>query len=194
MDPKANHRARALGSSEFSFRFPNMAKTNKICRFSYLRIRLAREDLPVVKLVSVVVGGDDVQQQYVFGFGIEPGHAELHLRKHLPGRREKNRQLLPPEDRSAGANAQTAAITIERVRQFVQRRAIFRRSMIQMNRAHHLPPFPFRLRCKCNSIKTRDSQKVARQSPRAFFPLRSFLFFFLYCLRSSPRGPDCLCY
>ena len=40
-------------------------------------------DVPVVEFVSVVVGGDDIQQQDVLGFGVETGHTELHLREHL---------------------------------------------------------------------------------------------------------------
>lgn len=41
--------------------------------------------LPVVELVSVVVRGDDVQQEDVLGLGVQTGNSELHLRKHLPG-------------------------------------------------------------------------------------------------------------
>lgn len=39
--------------------------------------------LPVVKLISVVVCGDDVQQEDVFGLRIQTGDAELHLWEHL---------------------------------------------------------------------------------------------------------------
>lgn len=37
-----------------------------------------------MEFVTAVVGGDDVQQQDVLGLGIQPRHAELHLREHLP--------------------------------------------------------------------------------------------------------------
>lgn len=48
----------------------------------------ARDDpsvrgLPVMKLISVVVGCDDVQKKDVFRFRVQPGHAELHLWEHL---------------------------------------------------------------------------------------------------------------
>ena len=37
-----------------------------------------------MELVSVVVGGDDVEQQDVLGLGVQPRQPELHLREHLP--------------------------------------------------------------------------------------------------------------
>lgn len=37
-----------------------------------------------MKFVSVVVGRDNVQQQNVFRFSVQPGDSELHLWKHLP--------------------------------------------------------------------------------------------------------------
>jgi hypothetical protein len=48
--------------------------------------------IPVVKFVSKIVCGHDVQQQNVFGLGIESGHPKFHLRKHLPAKKE-NRKL-----------------------------------------------------------------------------------------------------
>jgi hypothetical protein len=47
-------------------------------------MEMERCDKPVVEFVSVVVGGHNVQQENVLGFGIESRDAELHLRKHLP--------------------------------------------------------------------------------------------------------------
>lgn len=40
--------------------------------------------LPVVEFVSVVIGGDDVQQKDILRLGVQTGNSELHLRKHLP--------------------------------------------------------------------------------------------------------------
>lgn len=40
-----------------------------------------------MEFVSVVVGGHNVQQQDVFGFGVQAGHTKFHLREHLPGSR-----------------------------------------------------------------------------------------------------------
>ena len=40
-----------------------------------------------MKLVSEVVGGHDVQQQDVLGLRVESTNPELHLRKHLPGKK-----------------------------------------------------------------------------------------------------------
>lgn len=40
--------------------------------------------LPVVELVAVIIRGDNVQEEDVLGFGIQPGDAELHLGEHLP--------------------------------------------------------------------------------------------------------------
>ncbi len=45
--------------------------------------------VPVVELVSEVVGRDDVEQKNVFGLGVESRHAELQLRKHLPETKKK---------------------------------------------------------------------------------------------------------
>ena len=41
--------------------------------------------LPVVELVSVVIRGDDVQQEDILGLRVQSGNSELHLREHLPG-------------------------------------------------------------------------------------------------------------
>lgn len=41
--------------------------------------------LPVMELISVVVSCDDVQQEDVFRFRVQSGHAELHLWEHLSG-------------------------------------------------------------------------------------------------------------
>ena len=37
-----------------------------------------------MKFVSEVVGSHNIQQQNVFGAGIQTGDAEFHLREHLP--------------------------------------------------------------------------------------------------------------
>lgn len=42
-----------------------------------------------MEFVSVVVGGHNVQEQDVFGFGVQAGHSEFHLREHLPAIGEK---------------------------------------------------------------------------------------------------------
>lgn len=39
--------------------------------------------VPVVKLISVVVSGYDVQQQDVLCLRVQTGYAELHLWEHL---------------------------------------------------------------------------------------------------------------
>lgn len=41
------------------------------------------DDLPVVELISVVVGCYDVQQEDVFGLRVQSGDAKLHLWEHL---------------------------------------------------------------------------------------------------------------
>lgn len=38
---------------------------------------------PVVEFVTVIVGGDYVQQQYVFRLQVQTWHPELHLGEHL---------------------------------------------------------------------------------------------------------------
>ena len=43
--------------------------------------------LPVVELVSVVVGGHDVQEEDVLGLLVQPRELELHLGKHLPAKK-----------------------------------------------------------------------------------------------------------
>ena len=48
-------------------------------------------DRPVMEFVSEVIGGNHVQQQDVFGFGIQTRNSKFHLRKHLP---EINRNSL----------------------------------------------------------------------------------------------------
>ncbi len=40
--------------------------------------------IPVVELVAEVVRGHNVQEEDVLGLGVQAGHLELHLRKHLP--------------------------------------------------------------------------------------------------------------
>lgn len=50
---------------------------------------------PVVEFVTVVVCGDDVQQQDVFGFEVESGHPELHLGEHLPRKTIKKYTFYP---------------------------------------------------------------------------------------------------
>lgn len=49
---------------------------------------------PIVEFVSVVVGGYNVQQQDVFGFGVQAGHTKFHLREHLPATVEINTQII----------------------------------------------------------------------------------------------------
>ena len=39
-----------------------------------------------MEFVAVVVGGDDVKEEDVLSFLVQPAQSELHLRKHLPGR------------------------------------------------------------------------------------------------------------
>ena len=58
--------------------------------FGHLRIGLAsHHPLAVVKLVSKVVGGHNVQQQDVLGLLIQAGEFKLHLWKNL----SKNRKI-----------------------------------------------------------------------------------------------------
>lgn len=40
-------------------------------------------DSPVVKFISVVISRYNVQKENVFGFQVQAGHSELHLREHL---------------------------------------------------------------------------------------------------------------
>ncbi len=47
-----------------------------------------------MKLVSVVVGGHDVQEKNVFGFWVEAGYAELQLGKHLSEKNEVHVSVL----------------------------------------------------------------------------------------------------
>lgn len=47
-----------------------------------------------MELISVVVGGNDVKEEDVLCLGIETGHPELHLRKHLP-------EIIAPSERGA---------------------------------------------------------------------------------------------
>ena len=49
-------------------------------------ISIAQSVSPVVELVSEVVRGHHVQQEDVLGLGVQAGHFELHLWKHLPRR------------------------------------------------------------------------------------------------------------
>ena len=37
-----------------------------------------------MEFVAVVVGGDDVKEEDVLSFLVQPAQSELHLRKHLP--------------------------------------------------------------------------------------------------------------
>ena len=46
--------------------------------------------LPVVEFVSVIISGDDVEEEDVFRFVIETRNAELHLREHLPKEIDKS--------------------------------------------------------------------------------------------------------
>lgn len=43
-----------------------------------------------MEFVSVVVGGDDVEQEDVLGLGVQPRDAKLHLWEHLPKRGENH--------------------------------------------------------------------------------------------------------
>ena len=45
-----------------------------------------------MKLVSVLISCDDVQQENVFRARVKTGHSELHLREHLPS----NKPLIIP--------------------------------------------------------------------------------------------------
>ena len=49
--------------------------------------------IPVVKFVSKIVCGHDIEQQDVFGLGIKSWHSELHLWKHLPEKKGKEKLL-----------------------------------------------------------------------------------------------------
>lgn len=40
--------------------------------------------LPVMEFIAIVVSGHNVQEEDVFGFGVQTGHPELHLGEHLP--------------------------------------------------------------------------------------------------------------
>ena len=42
-----------------------------------------------MEFVSEVIGGHNVQQQDVLGFGVQTRDSELHLRKHLPVMRKQ---------------------------------------------------------------------------------------------------------
>ena len=46
---------------------------------------------PIVKLVSVVICGDDVEEQDVFRLLVQAGHLKLEVWKHLAARGEKER-------------------------------------------------------------------------------------------------------
>ena len=42
-----------------------------------------------MEFVSVVVGGNDVQEEDVLSFVVQPAQPELHLGEHLPGRKRR---------------------------------------------------------------------------------------------------------
>ena len=53
----------------------------------HLGVRLPSHDPPtVMELVAEIVRRDDVEQEDVLGLRVEAGHAELHLREHLPAK------------------------------------------------------------------------------------------------------------
>lgn len=52
---------------------------------------LAKANLPIVKFITIIVGGHNIQQQNIFGFGVKTGHTEFHLRKHLSVNERKKR-------------------------------------------------------------------------------------------------------
>ena len=41
---------------------------------------------PIVKFITIVICGNDVQEEDVLSFCIKTAQSELHLRKHLPER------------------------------------------------------------------------------------------------------------
>ena len=48
----------------------------------------------VVELVAEVVGRDDVEEEDVLRLRVQPRHAELHLREHLPAQEHCVRNIL----------------------------------------------------------------------------------------------------
>ena len=76
------------------------------CAFQCIRLLLLNSS-PVVKLVSVVICGDDVEEQDVFRLLVQAGHLKLEVRKHLAAREgERERSSLiqfgPTRSRARG--------------------------------------------------------------------------------------------
>ena len=70
----------------------NRRLQEKMCQYGIL-------NSPVVKFITIVIRGNDVQKKDVLSFGIKTTQSELHLRKHLP-RKDKTRSKIQifPED------------------------------------------------------------------------------------------------
>ena len=61
----------------------------------HLRVGLPCHDpSTVVELVAEVVGRDDVEEEDVLRLRVQPRHAELHLREHLPAQEQCVRNIL----------------------------------------------------------------------------------------------------
>ena len=58
-------------------------------RLKMMTIRGVKWDSPIMEFVSVVVGGNDVQEEDVLSFVVQPAQPELHLGEHLPGRKRR---------------------------------------------------------------------------------------------------------
>ena len=57
----------------------NSRLQEKMCQYGIL-------NSPIVKFITIVIRGNDVQKKDVLSFCIKTTQSELHLRKHLPER------------------------------------------------------------------------------------------------------------
>ena len=54
-----------------------------------------------MEFVSVVVGGNDVQEQDVLSFVVQAAQSELHLGEHLPGRKTGSSGVVRGQDKDS---------------------------------------------------------------------------------------------